>query len=78
MIIIIIINVVGNNEVVRCDDAGAFQFVFVKAGSVAIVILRDGSLSVLQPGILYSTIYCTSSINVKLRLLSVFYVKLRV
>jgi len=45
-------NVVGNNEVVRCDDAGAFQFVFVKAGSVAIVILRDGSLSVFQPGIL--------------------------
>ena len=40
----------GNNEVVKCDNAGAFQFVFVKAGSVAIVILRDGSLSVFQPG----------------------------
>ena len=48
--IIIIMNVVGNNEVVRCDTAGAFQFVFVKAGSVAIVILRDGSLSVFPPG----------------------------
>lgn len=48
--IIIIMNAVGNNEVVRCDTAGAFQFVFVKAGSVAIVILRDGSLSVFPPG----------------------------
>jgi len=44
-------NFKGDNQVVKCDTAGAFQFVFVKAGSVAIVILRDGSLSVFQPGL---------------------------
>jgi len=50
-IIINILIISGDNQVVKCDTAGAFQFVFVKAGSVAIVILRDGSLSVFQPGI---------------------------
>jgi len=36
---------------IRCDDRGAFQFVFVKTGSAAIVILRDGRLNVFEPGL---------------------------
>lgn len=41
----------GENKVIPCDDRGAFSFVFVKAGSAAIVILRDGTLSALPPGL---------------------------
>jgi len=44
-------NFQGNNECLKCDDAGAFQFVFVKTGSAAIVIRRDGQLDVLSTGL---------------------------
>ena len=40
----------GDNQVIQCDDAGSFQFIFVKAGSEAIVISKEGHLSVKGPG----------------------------
>ena len=41
----------GNNRVIKCDHHGAFQFVFVKAGSAAIVICGNGQLKVIEPGL---------------------------
>lgn len=41
----------GTNQIIRCDTSGSFQFVFVKAGSEAIVITKDGELNVLGPGL---------------------------
>ena len=41
----------GDNQTVFCDDAGGFQFVFVKTGSAAVIISRDGALGVRGPGL---------------------------
>lgn len=41
----------GDNQVLKCDPIGAFQFVFVKVGSEAIITNRDGSLRIVGPGL---------------------------
>lgn len=41
----------GDNQTIRCDDSGAFQFVFVRNGSEAIIISRSGELNTLGPGL---------------------------
>jgi len=40
----------GDNQVVNCDSNGAFQFVFVKTGSEAVIISKNGELKTLGPG----------------------------
>jgi hypothetical protein len=40
----------GDNQVVNCDANGAFQFVFVKTGSEAVIISKNGELKTLGPG----------------------------
>jgi len=41
----------GENRVIKCGPQGAFTFVFVKAGCNGLVILRDGTLKVMEPGL---------------------------
>ena len=41
----------GDNQVLPIDNGGAFQFIFVKAGSEAVIITRTGDLIVYGPGL---------------------------
>lgn len=41
----------GDNQTIKCDESGAFQFVFVRNGSEAIIISRSGELNTLGPGL---------------------------
>jgi len=44
-------NFQGENRQLYIDDAGAFSFIFVKTGSEALVVEKNGELKILSPGL---------------------------